>query len=211
MRPRSGVRAVSLLVALALAISTPLPLLAEDTTEVPDTPPRTSELKIEVLDTGGDEVGEVRVAAEHIESGGEPFFATTDSSGEARLEELPYGHYVFSFETADGRVFVGNRALLVGPKRDEKGTFVLGPFQSKDDKLGLTPGMEVPAFAGKATGVARLEEKLGPTGWAWLRTGRGVALVVGAGTLIVAALIASAEDDDEQQSEEDDVSPSEVD
>jgi hypothetical protein len=191
-------------------VSTPLPLLADEGAESPSTAPKTSELEIEVLE-GGDGIGDVRVAAEHIESASPPFFSTTGSGGEARLENLPYGHYVFSFQTADGRIYVGNRALLVGPKRDEKGTFVLGPFQSQDDKLGLSPGMDVPAFEGEATGVARLEENLGPTGWAWLRTGRGVALVVGGGTLIVAALIASAEDDDEVQNDDDDVSPSEVD
>ena len=210
MRPRAGVRALSFFLALSLAFSTTLPVFADEA-EGPGQAPRTSELRIEVVDSEGDGVGDVTVAAENIESGNARFFATTNSSGDARLEDLPYGHYVFSFKAADGRLYVGNRALLVGPKRDEKGSFTLGPFMSQDEKLGLTPGMAVPAFEGNATGVARLEENLGPTGWAWLRTGRGVALVVGGGTLIVAALIASAEDDDNPQNNDDDVSPSEVD
>ncbi|RMF72961.1 MAG: hypothetical protein D6738_09975, partial [Acidobacteria bacterium] len=71
----------------------------------------------------------------------------------------------------------------------------LGGFQVADEALGLRPDQPVPGLDRPAAGVARIAIRDRAAGWAWFRTGAGVATVVGGGALVVAALILASEDD----------------
>ena len=117
---------------------------------------------------------------------------TTDSNGRFGFEALVHGYYRIAVEH-DGQVFAGNRILMVPPGREVEANFQLTEFDLQDDLLGLGPSTQVPGMAKAASGVARLEERIGPSGWAWFRTGKGVAVLVGGGALLVAALIALSE------------------
>jgi hypothetical protein len=46
-------------------------------------------------------------------------------------------------------------------------------------------------------GVATLNESYGPTGWAWFRTGKGVAVLIGSGALLVGGIVALTDAEDE--------------
>ena len=100
-----------------------------------------------------------------------------------------HGLYDVSF-SKDGQAWVGNRVLLVSPKKKQKANFQLGPFLPGDKAAGLEAGAPAPGTAIASTGVARLEEKTGPSGLAWFRTGKGVAVLIGGSALLVGAIIA---------------------
>lgn len=127
----------------------------------------------------------------------------TDRFGECRLKNVSYGYYRYGIETAEG-TFLGNRILLVAPERELAIEIDLTDFLPEDERLGLSKTDPVPGTDKVPVGVARLKEESGAKGLAWFRTGKGVAVVVGGGILIVAGLILLTDPDDTETS----VSPS---
>ena len=159
-------------------------------------PVATSTVEGTVRDASGQTLEGVTVLAECLEDPGRTLEATTDARGRYRLEGLRYGHWKLAFRRGD-RAWPSNRVLLVPPRKKVEANFTLGPALPEDEDLGLAPGKEVPLAGRPAAGVAHLEEKLGPSGWAWFRTGKGVAVLLGGSALLVAGVIALAEDDNE--------------
>ncbi len=127
----------------------------------------------------------------------------TDRFGECRLKNVSYGYYRYGVETAEG-AFLGSRILLVAPEREVPIEIDLTDFLPEDEKLGLSKTDPVPGTDKVPVGVARLKEDTGAKGLAWFRTGKGVAVVVGGGILIVAGVILLTNPDDTETS----VSPS---
>ncbi len=168
-----------------------LPGLARERKEAD--PLGTSTIRGTVRDASGRPVAGLTVAAECMEEPGTIRRARTDDKGRYRLEGLRYGHWKLAFEGNDG-AWPANRVLLVPPRKKVEANFTLGPARPEDEELGLRPGTKVPLAERPATGVAHLEEKLGPSGWAWFRTGKGVAVLLGGSALLVAGVIALAED-----------------
>lgn len=156
----------------------------------------TSRVEIRVEDRDGRSVANAEVVLESLERTGESLRGSTGSNGEVSFAPVAYGHYRVAIQAGD-EAYPSNRTILVRPERSEEFEFTLGGFRPEDERLGLRAGTRVAPFDKPAAGVARLAEDLGPKGWAWLRTGPGVATVVGGGALIVGLLIVTSEDDDE--------------
>ncbi len=159
-------------------------------------PVATSTVEGTVRDGSGQPLAKVTVLAQCLEDPGRTMKAVTDARGRYRLEGLRYGHWKLAFRRGDA-AWPANRVLLVPPRKKVEANFTLGPALPEDEDLGLAPGKEVPLAGRVAAGVAHLEEKLGPSGWAWFRTGKGVAVLLGGSALLVAGVIALAEDDNE--------------
>ncbi|MDQ7006452.1 MAG: carboxypeptidase-like regulatory domain-containing protein [Acidobacteriota bacterium] len=141
-----------------------------------------------LLDEQGQPVGGARVRLSPM-LGETLLETTTDASGTFRFENLGHGYYRVAFEVG-GRGYPSNRILLIPPEEKIEVTFDLGGFLPEDRSLGLGPDRPAPLLDKTSAGVAHLREKIGPSGWAWFRTGRGVAVLIGGGTLFVAGLIA---------------------
>ncbi|UCF67149.1 MAG: carboxypeptidase regulatory-like domain-containing protein [Acidobacteriota bacterium] len=197
----------------ALAWGSPAAALAAENAQVPPTPaaddpdeargteaaPRgTSLLRGVVRDAEGEPRPAARVMLVAIEGDeyADRYEARTDSGGQYEIDSLPYGYYRVVVEH-EGQLFPANRVLLVPPGKKIEADWTLGPFEAEDLALGLAPDQPLEwAAGGAASGVARLVERSGPSGWAWLRTGKGVAVLLGAGTLLVGGLIALSDDDE---------------
>lgn len=186
-------RAVAFTLASLLAT---LPALAADAT------PSTDEKAATVASNSGTSVlsGKVKLADGHaaggltmtlapLESRSGVVTAVVGADGTYKIEGLLHGLYDVSF-SKDGQAWVGNRVLLVSPKKKQKANFQLGPFLPGDKTAGLEVGSPAPGTKIASTGVARLEERTGPSGLAWFRTGKGVAVLIGGSALIVGAIIA---------------------
>lgn len=144
-----------------------------------------------VKDTGGTPLAGVAVALVPLEARGDrPLRTVSGQDGGFRFADVPYGVYEIGFE-GNGKAFAANRTLLVAPGRKLEVSFRLGEFEARDKAAGLESGVRVAGVVSPAAGIARLEERTTPTGLAWLRTGKGVAVVVGTGALVVAGLIAA--------------------
>jgi len=192
-RSPHGIAAMAL--ACLVSFSPPLsPILAQETPEPEAEPKKPSRIEgtVQLSDGGparGARVLLVSMADREVRIAGE-----TAKDGSYAIEPVAHGYYEIVFETGEGR-FIGNRILLVPPGKDTEANFVLDRFRPQDERSGLTPATAVPGLGGEARGVARLEERLGPSGWRWFRTGKGVAVLLGGGTLLVAGLIALADDE----------------
>lgn len=164
--------------------------LAQEEAAAPEIPSVTGKSSIvgQVLDEDGKAVsgGRVRLALMDSE---EVVEAEIQPDGSFLFENLRHGYYRLVFEVDRG-AFPANRVLLVPPKEKVKTTFHLGGFLPEDRSLGFAPDQPAPLSSGKTRGVAHLVEKTGPGGWAWFGTGKGVAVLIGGGTLLVAGLIA---------------------
>ncbi len=186
---------VSLLVLAILPGPVSLPGLAVAGREPAD-PLATSTIRGVVRDANGTPLAGVTVLAAPLEGDGPVLSATTDAKGRYELRGVRYGHWRLAFRRGK-EAWPANRVLLVPPKKKIEANFSLGPPVPEDEALGLGTGAEVPLAGAPAAGVAHLEERLGPSGWAWFKTGRGVAVLIGGGALVVAGVIALADEDDE--------------
>lgn len=155
-------------------------------------PSKGAELAGVIRDEGGKPLPGVRVVLTALEGAAASFSTTTDGGGAYELTHLPSGLFEISF-AFDGKAYVGNRVLLIAPEQKQKANFRLGGFTPQDSIAGLTPGQKVPGLEGTAAGVGRLEERTGPTGLAWFRTGKGVAVLVAGAAALVGGLITFAE------------------
>lgn len=186
-------RVASAIAVLLLVV--PSPALAEDVPPSPDSL-RTSSLEVEVRSGTDEPVSGAIVHVVNIDRRDEgDATCTTGSKGRCEIENLIYGMHAIAIEVG-GEAYPANRTLLIPPERRAEAEFVLGGFRPTDADLGLSPGEAVELAAGRpAAGVARLQERLGPTGWAWLRTGRGATVLVGGTALAVGLIILTTDDD----------------
>ncbi|MBP7147045.1 MAG: carboxypeptidase regulatory-like domain-containing protein [Acidobacteria bacterium] len=155
-----------------------------------------AEIRGTVRDQNGATVTGARLVLSPLETPERSLSATTDEKGQYTLRAVQRGYYSVAVDFA-GKAYVGNRTVLVQPARDLRADFQLGPFLPEDAFLGLKEGEPVASLGQPAAGVARLHERSANAGLAWLRTGKGVAVLIGGGVLAVGALIALAGDDDE--------------
>lgn len=149
----------------------------------------TSKLSGALRDPLGQPVAGATVALRLLESGAVRLTTSTDASGDFKFEKLPYGHYQVMFEVA-GKNYASNRVLTVPPRKKLKAEFAVSPFLPEDASLGLKEGALLAGTTLPVAGVARMQEKTGPSGLAWFTTGKGVAVLVASGAAIVAGLIA---------------------
>jgi hypothetical protein len=193
MEPSLFRRGLSASLVLAF-LTAPFPAAAQQPGKQ-DTPPPAganvegrSSLSGWIRDDQKKDVGGARFILTPIEGKAPSLSEVTDSSGKFALRKLGYGYYRYGVETSAG-VYLGNRILLIPPERDVKIEIDLSPFLPEDDKLGLSRTDPVPGTDKVPVGVARLFEDSGPKGLAWFQTGKGVAVIVGAGVLVVGAVI----------------------
>lgn len=149
----------------------------------------TSKLSGALRDPLGQPVGGATVVLKLMESEGIRLTASTDAGGDFKFEKLPYGHYQVMFEVA-GKNYASNRVVTVPPRKKLKADFAVSPFLPEDESLGLKEGALLAGTTLPVAGVARMQEKTGPSGLAWFTTGKGVAVLVASGAAIVAGLIA---------------------
>ena len=204
MEPSPLRRGLAAALVLALLIA-PLPAAAEEAPKK-DAPPAVgaaAEGRSSILgwlrDEQGKDLAGARFLLTPIEGQAPPLSAVTDKFGEFALRKVRYGYYRYGIETTTG-VYLGNRILLVPPEREVPIEIDLSPFLPEDDKLGLSRTDPVPGTDKVPVGVARLFEETGPKGLAWFQTGKGVAVIVGAGILLVGALIVFTSPDEETTS-----------
>ncbi|MFN7965816.1 MAG: carboxypeptidase-like regulatory domain-containing protein [Acidobacteriota bacterium] len=173
-------------VALLLAMLSPAPSMAAVG--------GTSKVSGSLRDPAGKPVAGATVVLRLMESEGIQVKGTTGAGGDYSLEKLPYGHYLVAFEFG-GQSYAANRILTLPPRQKLKANFEVSPFLPEDLGLGLKEGANLPGTSVPVAGVARLEEKTGPSGIAWFSTGKGVAVLVAGGAAIVAGLIALSSGD----------------
>jgi hypothetical protein len=185
-------KALAMTLVLALC-ATGWPAAAGDETKPAKTgkPPKPARVLGRVLDADGKPLDGVRVILVPLQAGGGNLTGTSGSNGEYVIQGVAHGLYEAVCDMG-GQAYPVNRVLLVQPGRKLEATFRLGEFTAQDGAVGLEPGFRVAALDVTAAGVARLDEPTGPTGRAWLRTGKGVAVLVGVGALVVAGLIAAS-------------------
>lgn len=191
----------TLILALLLA---PLPALSQAPPPPQDSaataaPPGRATILGSVRDEQGRDAAGARFLLVAMEGQAAPLSAVTNERGEFELKQLSYGYYRFGVETAGG-AYLGNRILLVPPERTVEVELDLSPFLPEDEKGGLSRTDPVPGTDRTPVGVARLFEDTGPKGLAWFQTGKGVAVIVGAGVLLVGAVIALTDTESEETS-----------
>ena len=156
----------------------------------------TSSVRVSLETTAGEPAVGATVVLTAMDVEGFEGRCVTDDAGRCTIEPLVYGLYRVAIVSND-EAFIGNRTVIVRPDRKEKLEITLGGFQPADARLGLRPGEPVPALDRPAAGVARIAEKDRASGWAWVRTGKGVAAIVGSSALLVGLLISASEDTSE--------------
>ncbi len=182
--------APKLLAALVAALLTTAPLLAQAPSATGND---NSGLEAIFTDATGAPLPGLRVVLSIVDGDGR-FEAYSDPKGAILIEGLPYGYYKIAVER-DGQAYPGNRVLLLPPGRTVEAEFELGAIQAADRRLEIREGDTDPLVGQKVAGTARLVEQLGPSGWAWFKTGKGVAVLVGGGALLVGGIIALSDDD----------------
>jgi len=191
LRPLRSAAAAWLAICLILVPALSPSLAAEESggqAAAETTPAGKAQLRGTLLDDQGRPVSGARVLLSPM-LGKTTIETSSDAGGEFLFENLPHGYYRVAFEV-EGRAYPSNRILLIPPEEKVEVTFDLGGFLPEDRSLGLSPDQPAPLLGKASSGVAHLRENTGPSGWAWFRTGRGVAVLVGGGTLFVAGLIA---------------------
>jgi hypothetical protein len=197
MSDRLTLRPLSCLLALLVALLPAQPLLGAEAEEEPQEGSlATSSLELTVRSAEGKPLEGVEVVMDRLRGDEPPVRGETGADGQLVMDGLVYGNYRLAFRYGD-RAFPANRVLNLRPGREQEAEFTLEGFSPEDRRLGLEPGDPVPLLDEPAAGVAHLTEKTGPSGWAWLTTGKGVAVLVGGGALLVGGLIAVADDDEE--------------
>ena len=194
MEPSPVRRGLAAALAIALLVA-PLPAAAQQAPK-PDpppaagaTPPGRASIEAWLRDEQGERLVGARFFLVLLDGRAPPVSAVTDRLGRVTLRQLSYGYYRYGVETTEG-VYLGSRILLVPPDRGVDVEIDLTPFLPEDDKLGLSRTDPVPGTDKLPVGVARLLEDTGPKGLAWFQTGKGVAVNVGGGILLVGAMIA---------------------
>jgi hypothetical protein len=181
--------AIALLVAPLPAVAQEAPKPAAPSAAVEGAPGGLASIEAWLRDEQGEHLVGASFLLVSLDGRVPPVSAVTDRLGRVTLRQLSYGYYRYSVEAAGG-VYLGNRILLVPPDRGVDIEVDLTPFLPEDEKLGLSRTDPVPGTDKVPVGVARLLERTGPTGLAWFQTGKGVAVIVGAGVLLVGAMIA---------------------
>jgi hypothetical protein len=161
-------------------------------------PPGTSKVRGTLFNASGQEIAGARVVLTPLEHPEHSASTMTDTRGRYELEGVRYGLHQVGIE-ANGVAYVGNRVLTIPPKRNLRADFTLSEFREEDRQLGLNETTRVAGLDKTAGGIARLSERVGPSGWAWFTTGKGVAVLVGGGAALVAGLIALSDDDEPQR------------
>ncbi len=199
---RTPIRIAALALACAASISPSIRpgTGAEESAAVQTKPKKPSRLAGTVELTDGTPVSSARVLLVSMADRSVRVAGETGDDGSYEIEEVPHGYYEIVFETEAGR-YIGNRILLIPPGKETEANFTLDRFQPGDARSGLTEDTPVPGVGGEAAGIARLEERLGPSGLKWFRTGKGVAVLLGGGTLIIAGLVALADNEEPVVSE----------
>lgn len=115
----------------------------------------------------------------------------TSADGKYEVTGLPYGYYNLIVETSDG-LYLSNRILNVPPEKKVEASFAL--TESRPDEKEwweAEPSRRVPGMDRPPDGVARIIERR-DTGSFW-KSGKGIAVIVGGGALIVGALVLTAD------------------
>ena len=197
-------RALAAALVIAL-LAAPLPAAAQEAAKK-DAPPAAGEVPPGrativgwIRDEQGEDLPGARFILAPLEGQSALISEVSDRFGEFKLRQLSYGYYRYGVETAAG-IYLGSRILLVPPDRLVEIEIDLSPFLPEDEKLGLSKTDPVPGTDRIPIGVARLFEDTGPKGLAWFQTGKGVAVVVGAGVLLVGAVIVLTDTSSEETS-----------
>ncbi len=183
-------------VALVLALTLPVAALPAEGARR-EKRARGASFEGTILEADGHGARDLTVVLTPLEPpGAEPVRGTTDRRGGFRLHPVPYGIYQVGFFRGE-QGFPANRIVHIQPGKATEARFTLGPIEPQDAAAGVTPGAKVAGLAQPATGIARMEERLTPSGLAWLRTGRGVTTVVALSALLVGGIILLTGGDDE--------------
>jgi hypothetical protein len=117
--------------------------------------------------------------------------APTTADGKYEVKGLPYGYYNLIVET-DGALYLSNRILNVPPEKKVEASFALTESRPEEKEWWeAEPSRRVPGMDRPPDGVARIIEKR-DTGSFW-KSGKGIAVMVGGGALIVGALVLTAD------------------
>ena len=143
--------------------------------------------RISALD--GSPVAGATIIAYHLSSERVYRSAATDSSGNFSIVDLPYGYYDIAVQSSTG-LFVADQVINLPPSGKASLSMTLSPGGTDDSAPRGFPGAdEAPA------GVAMVDKK--EKGAFWKSAG-GIAIIAGAGVVLLAAIALSGGDDDEQ-------------
>jgi hypothetical protein len=183
------IRPTALLAALLLALpASVLPALAQDARE-----PGQGALRGKIFEEDAKTpVGAATVRAVHLDTNEVFEGAPTTADGKYEVAGLPYGYYNLIVETPAG-LYLSNRILNVPPEKKVEASFMLTESRPEEKEWWeAEPSRRVPGMDRPPDGVARIIEKR-DTGSFW-KSGKGIAVMVGGGALIVGALVLTADD-----------------
>jgi len=183
---RLSLRPLWTVLLLALVAANALPARAADEAKAP----KMARLSGSIHDEAGKPVAGAKLVLTPLEARGAALTVESDAGGKYVFPAVARGLYDLAVAYG-GKAYVSNRSLLVPPLKKVVADFRLSPVQTDDKLGGIEAGKPAPGLNAPIYGVARLVENTEPTGLAWFRTGKGVAVLVGGGALVVAALIAS--------------------
>jgi hypothetical protein len=143
--------------------------------------------RISALD--GSSVAGATIIAYHLSSEQVYRSDPTDSSGGFSIENLPYGYYDLAVQSSAG-LFVANQVINLPPSGKASMSMTLSVGGTDDSAPRGFPGADV-----APVGVAIVDKK--DKGAFWKSAG-GIAIIAGAGAVLLAAVALSGGDDDEQ-------------
>lgn len=113
----------------------------------------------------------------------------TDSSGNFSIADLPYGYYDIAVQSSTG-LFVADQVINLPPSGKASLNMTLSPGGTDESAPRGFPGAEEAPI-----GVAMVNKKEKMAFW---KSPGGIAIIAGAGAILLAAVALSGGDDDEQ-------------
>jgi len=167
----------------------PVGLIPEIQAQEPEAAAGEAQLRGSISAQDGASVAGATIIAYHLSS--EQIFRSDpmDGSGSFSIEGLPYGYYDIAVQTPDG-LFVADQVVNLPPS----GKAALSMTLSRGGTDASAP-RGFPGADEAPVGVAMIDQK--EKGAFWKSPG-GIAIIAGAGVVLLAAIALSGGDDDEQ-------------
>lgn len=174
---------------LSAVLLFPMGLIPEIQAQEPETAAGQAQLRGSISTQDGASVAGATIIAYHLSS--EQIFRSDpmDGSGSFSIEGLPYGYYDIAVQTPDG-LFVADQVVNLPPS----GKAALSMTLSRGGTDASAP-RGFPGADEAPVGVAMIDQK--EKGAFWKSPG-GIAIIAGAGVVLLAAIALSGGDDDEQ-------------
>jgi hypothetical protein len=176
---------------LTVALVVPMGLVPQAQAQEEASPAGQAQLRGRISAIDGSSVAGATIIAYHLSSERVYRSEVTDSSGNFSFSDLPYGYYDIAVQSSTG-LFVADQVVNLPPSGKASLNMTLSPGGTDESAPRGFPGADEAPI-----GVAMVDKK--DKGAFWKSAG-GIAIIAGAGAVLLAAIALSGSDDDEQPS-----------